>query len=319
MKEFVESLGGAFWATFTALSVIVTVALGFGLPKLVDTSNPWVVFIACSLVFIVGFFNGWKQRGFKSGRDMELADRLERERLELAKSNEAEIARINAEKELEIDRRNREEREQAKICAIKGREEERRRQREEVRTRLESLSSGQMALIGKFVRHGNVCKLAKKDTDAALLQSLGILQDLSVTDPVCTHWKLSEAAIAELNADDSLMGKMRAAESKERETGLLEAFERAEYRVKLLAALLYKTGGMSVTTGIFGACFDASFMDYSVIEDNMRDVWLKEDMKAMLDNNQNALAFYDPSGDEIEWLKSKVLEASRRWIQQIED
>ena len=268
---------------------------GYAIVRAISSFSPIAMAV---LGLVVGYF----ARGKSARAEIESAIR----------ENDAAVARINAEKELEIDRRNREEREQAKICAIKRSEEERRRQREEVRTRLESLSSGQMALIGKFVRHGNVCELAKKNTDAALLQSLGILQDLNVTDAVCTHWKLSEAAIAELNADDCLMGKMQAAESKERETGLLEAFERADYRAKLLAALLYKTGGMSVTTGIFGACFDASFMDYSVIEDNMRDVWLKEDMKAMLDNNQSALVFYDPSGDEIEWLKSKVLEASRR-------
>ena len=310
MRDFIESLGGASWAAFSALSVIATVVLAFGLPKLVDTSNPWVVFIACSLVFIVGFFNGWKQRGFRNERDIEYAEGLERERMEIAKGNEAEIARINADKELELDRRNREERERERADAERRIAEERERRVEEMRASLRSLSAGQKALIGRILRSGGVCKLPSKDTDAAMLQSLGVLEDLHVTDATASHWKISATAADALEGDDRLKGEMQAAESANREIELHERFLHADYRDKLLVALLYRTDGISVSRRIFDCCFNRSFMNYSVLDEDMRGVWLTDDMKALLNDRPDTLDFYEPQGDETEWLKDKVREAA---------
>ena len=72
MKDFVKSLGGAGWAAFGGLSVIVTVVVAIGLPYFVDTSNPLVLLMAGTVLFIVAFANGWKQRGFRNERDLGL-------------------------------------------------------------------------------------------------------------------------------------------------------------------------------------------------------------------------------------------------------
>lgn len=82
MKGFIEGLGGTGRAAFTALSIVFTAGFALDLPYFVDTANPWVLVGAGSIVFVLAFANGWKQRGFKNQRDIELADRLERERVE---------------------------------------------------------------------------------------------------------------------------------------------------------------------------------------------------------------------------------------------
>lgn len=70
------------WASFAALSVVVTVVAAFGLPAFFDTTNPWLLLAAGLVILSIGFANGWKQRGFRNERDMKLADELERNRAE---------------------------------------------------------------------------------------------------------------------------------------------------------------------------------------------------------------------------------------------
>ncbi|MDY3982210.1 hypothetical protein ACTQZK_06555 [Paraeggerthella sp. LCP19S3_G8] len=104
MKDFVKSLGGAGWAAFGGLSVIVTVVAAIGLPYFVDTSNPLVLLMAGTVLFIVAFANGWKQRGFRNERDIRLADDLEKERASDKEKSEVALARIKADNELKLER-----------------------------------------------------------------------------------------------------------------------------------------------------------------------------------------------------------------------
>lgn len=73
MKAFVESLGGSLWAGVLVLSVLITVAMGVGLPLVLDFSNPWAVLLVAGAAFSIGFANGWRQRGIRVEREEEKA------------------------------------------------------------------------------------------------------------------------------------------------------------------------------------------------------------------------------------------------------
>lgn len=309
-KDFIASLGGSVWACVLGLSALVTILLGFGIPSFIDTYNPWVVLFACTSVFILGFFNGWKQRGFKNTRDIEYADFLERGRIELSKMHDVEIARINAEKDLELDRRNREDFEHSRVEAEKREAERQRARHERIRSAISSLTLCQKSIIGRIINSGNACKLPKRNTEAAFLEDIGIIEKLDVVDASNNHWKLSEIAASVLENDRILYEEMIGGEAQEREAKLLHDFLHADYRQKLLAALLYKTGKSPIPSLVFSKSFNSLFMDYSVLEKDMRSVWLTEDMMEMLNNNQHALDFYDSErDDEIQWLAKTLVSA----------
>lgn len=86
----VKALGGGLWAALLALSVVVTVALPFGLGAFVDTSAPPVMLLMMAVAFSMGFANGWKQRGVS---DEEEA----RERDEEARAAESKALAVRIE------------------------------------------------------------------------------------------------------------------------------------------------------------------------------------------------------------------------------
>lgn len=104
MNDFFRGFGGAAWLVFLAFSAIVTVVSAFGLPSVVDTANPWVLLLLGAAVFVLAFVNGWKQRGIRNERDIRLENKLESERQVAKTESDAAVAKINAEKDIEIER-----------------------------------------------------------------------------------------------------------------------------------------------------------------------------------------------------------------------
>lgn len=306
MKDFIARIGGRFWASVTALSVIITVAGGLGLPFVIDTSNQWIVFILCSVSFIIGAFNGWKQRGFSNKHDIEYAEALERERMEIARRNDAEIARITAEKELEIDRRRREERAKAEQEA----EEKEKRSAQDLIARMEEsmerLTPSQKELVGDALRNGGACTTEKKNTDSALLKSIGVFDELGVTDATRTHWKLSDSAMTVLSRNQPFESSCELASIRAEEASIKESFEHASYLQKLLMMFCYRNDTAEVSRDLFNRIYGKAYFRYINVGDDSIAIYLTDEIREMIDRNPCVLEFCASEGDVDQWIKDEV-------------
>lgn len=313
MKEFLKRIGGTFWATVGALSIVVTVVGGFGLPFVVDTSNPWIVFILCATAFVIGAFNGWKQRGFSNEHDVEYADALERERMEIAKENEAEIARIVAEKDLEIDKRNRSDRAEAERRDEKRKRKAAHDRLNRMKESIERLTPPQMELIACAMLNGGACTAPKKSTDAALLGSLGVFEDLRITDAVKSHWKLSDSAMEVISEHPNLEDAIKSASIKMKDAKARESFEHADYLEKLIMMFCYRNEVAEVTSSLFNRVRNV-FFRYIYVGDDSVQLYLADDMREMIDRNRDVLKFCEPEGDVDQWIKDEIgKESPWRW------
>ena len=313
MKDFIARIGGRFWASVTALSVIITVAGGLGLPFVIDTSNPWIVFILCSASFIIGAFNGWKQRGFSNKHDIEYAEALERERMEIARRNDAEIARITTEKDLEIDRRNRKERAEAERKAEEGKKKAFQDRIEKMTASIQKLTPSQLELIGSALRNGGACAAPKKSTDAALLESLGIFESLRITDAVNSHWKLSVSAMEVISKHPDLEGIIESASIQTKDAEARESFEHADYLEKLIMMFCYRNEAAEVSNFLFNRIYRTAFFRYSNVGDDSMALYLTDEIREMIDRNPDVLGFCVPEGDVDKWLLNEINRRDRRY------
>lgn len=306
MKDFVKSLGGAGWAAFGGLSVIVTVVVAIGLPYFVDTSNPLVLLMAGTVLFIVAFANGWKQRGFRNERDIRLADELEKERIDEKKKLDADIAKINADKELELERMRQERADKMKADARKQAEAEANKARKALYEKIFNLPAAQMSLIQEVLDNGGVYETSRKDTVAFALKSDGLLSELPITDALRAHWKLSESANDILSNDNSMQQLVADSAYRFKQEALRDEFERLSYISKLFIYLLYLSDHVDTCWKVYSETHAKNFMYYIVVGEDKRRYKLKEAAREILDDNPTLLEFCDPDGEKKDWLEDRI-------------
>lgn len=302
MRDFIKSLGRAGWLAVLGLSAIVTVAASFGLPAFVDTKNPWVLLLAGIILFAIAYANGWKQRGLRNERDIRLTDELERARMADKAKNSVELAKIEANKEIELER--------AKQDRIARKEDEQRRSAEKEaekalarkRKLIANLPTEHMAVIAEALTNGGAYVSAIHDAIPHALHGNGILDDLHVVDARRTHWKLSDDAIAILECDDDLKSEIEKARIRKRELFLRNEFDHMFYVDKVFVYLLYVSSEITIDHRAYEEVSVDDFAEYTVTENDNRTYRISEEARSVLDKNPSMLSFCRPEGDLEQWL-----------------
>lgn len=322
MKNFIKGFGGSLWASILGLSALLTIVLGFGLPSVVDTSSPWIVFLICVVVFTIAFFNGWKQRGLRNERDIERTDELERSRIELEKTKEVEIARINSEKELEIDRRNREDAKREKnertfheieqsIAKSQRKSMARRARLSSLKKSMENLVPKQIELLGAAIENGGSYTTECSNTYAAFFESIGIFEQLNTSDLMDSHWRLTEDALTVLENNPTLKDSIIASSIKARDASKKWDFEHADYLQQLMMMSCYRNGTETIDRSFYARIFDSNLFESKRRLDGSYVLRLVDSIKDMIDRNPDVLGFCSPEGDVDEWLDDEIEEALR--------
>lgn len=133
----IEAMGRYWPLTAGFLSAIGA----FGAPKVIDTANPWVLFILGFLVFAIGHSLG-TESGATRARDSARADAERDAELYERKTkadNDAEIARMRAAAEIEDDR--------AREDRNRARQKEAEERNREVQSELNMFSDTQLSLM----------------------------------------------------------------------------------------------------------------------------------------------------------------------------
>lgn len=302
MRDFIKSLGRAGWLAVLGLSAIVTVAASFGLPAFVDTKNPWVLLLAGIILFAIAYANGWKQRGLRNERDIQNADKLERDRMADEAKYSVELAKIEANKEIELER--------ARQDRIARKEDEQRRNAEKEaekalarkRKLIANLPTEHMAVIAEALANGGAYVSEKYDAIPHALNGNGILDDLHVVDARHMHWKLSDDAIAILECDDDLKTEIEDARIRKRELYLRNEFDHMLYVDKVFVYLLYVSSEITIDHRAYEEVSVDDFAEYTVTENDNRTYRISEEARSVLDKNPSMLSFCRPEGDLKQWL-----------------
>ena len=112
----------------------------------------------------------------------------------------------------------------------------------------------------------------------------------------------------ELKAEDEVK---KAAERREK---LIRTFRHGDYYDKLLAFYLHRNRVISLGDRAYKTISDWSLFEYQTSGKDRRDYWLKEDLRSLLDEQDELLLFCRPEGDVDKWLikeMSKIVDS--RW------
>lgn len=294
MKDFVKSLGGAGWAAFLGLSAVATVAVSFGLPNFVDTTNPWVLLGAGAILFLVAFANGWKQRGFRNERDIRLADELEKSRKTEEAKSAVEIARIEAEKDIEIERMSYEREEAKEAEQVRMESEKADRERRDRIRFVRGLPDAQKAVVAEALAEGGTVVRHSNDPIGYALAESGVFVALEIEHAFQRYWKVSDDVrdlIVRYNIGselDDARARFDDAEKRKRWGNYARIFSEIEDRAKSIVCTAYKRGRFRCGNREPDLYEINGFVNVRQLG-NSAEVKLRPDLRDFFDNNQGLL------------------------------
>ncbi len=291
MKDFIKSLGGAGWVFFLGLSALVTVIGSFGLPYVVDTSNPWILLLCGAVVFALAFGNGWKQRGFKNQKDIELSDRLERERIEDAKNQDLRIEEIKQVHETERLQMQLDHSDKERDRQQKAEKEAEQLEDQRCRITIESLPLTQSAMLYRALCNDRIIEVSPNDGDALALQDSGIFKKLGKSGMFSTKWKVSDDWYCRMKSWTDIIDALEERAAKhtiQKRTDRVKGIRDLDFEDQFILYEVFTSEYVDISEYAYdvdGEC--APFVDSILIGDNTVRISLKDEYRNLIAENEH--------------------------------
>lgn len=187
-----------------------------------------------------------------------------------------EQARIQADKERDLERMRQEQADRTKEEARQEAERAERERLEKTLERIEDLPSSQKAVLSVALSSGNVYESSRNDKAAHALEESGLLIKLPIAHNYAAQWKIDDSIAKLIRKDKKLFNEMVDAkiahdeEEKERQyRGYRSEFDELDFNNQLFLYALHKKGAKEECDWMFHDYRSNPFIRFVKTDTNM--------------------------------------------------